>query len=136
MDVEQCPVCATCPRVLIALAHPAMRRLILELLHREPGCWTASINSGELAGAVRDLSPDLVIIDGADFPTVCDHELAGYQVNRIVVIGRQPDPAYLLAALRHGAGAWVARDDVADQLSSAMRHALGCRHEPCPRTVT
>jgi DNA-binding NarL/FixJ family response regulator len=132
MDAEPCPVCAACPCVLIAVAHPAMRRLILDLLDREHGCWKACLVAGDLAGAVDELDPDLVIVDGADFPRCCRDELAGYPRDRIVVVGPEPDAAYMAAALRQGAGTWLARDDIGDRLSAEMRRTLGCSHGPCP----
>lgn len=132
MDAELCPVCAARPSVLIAVAHPVMRRLILDLLDREHGCWGPSLLAGELRADVLDQAPDLVIVDGADFPGCCGDQLAGYPCNRIVVVGPEPDVAYMAAALRHGAGAWVARDEIGERLSAAMRNALGCSHGPCP----
>lgn len=133
VDAGPCPVYATCPCVLIATAHPVMRRLILELLNRERACWTASLVADEFEDAARYVHPDLVIVDGADFRRMASGSLAGYPTNRIVVIGQEPDLAYRDAALRHGAGAWVACDDLADQLSPAIRSALGCSHGQCPR---
>ncbi|HVT75879.1 MAG TPA: hypothetical protein VHD87_02530 [Acidimicrobiales bacterium] len=132
MDTDTCPVCATCPCVLIAVVHPVMRRLILDLLDREHGCWRASLLEGDLSAVLRETKPDLVVVDGADFPRCCRDQLADYPCNRVVVIGPEPDRAYKAAALRHGAGAWVARDDVGERLSAEMRHALGCHHGPCP----
>lgn len=113
-----------------------MRRLILDLLDREHGCWKACLLAGELDDAVHDLEPELVIVDGADFPRCCRGQLDDYPCDRIVVIGPEPDTAYQAAALRQGAGAWVARDDIADRLSAEMRGALGCTHGPCPTPAT
>jgi DNA-binding NarL/FixJ family response regulator len=132
MDAERCPVCDNSPRVLIAITHPAMRRLILELLDREHGCWQACLLDRELDAAMHGLKPDLVIIDGAAFPHCCYGQPDGYPRDRIVVVGPEPDTAYMTAALRNGAGGWVARDDIADRLSAEMRRALGCIHGPCP----
>ena len=135
METKPCPVCASSPTVLVAVAHPMMRRLILDLLDREHGCWTASLLSGELGDALRTGTPDLVVVDGADFPRCRRDQLSGYPCSRIIVVGPEPDAAYRAAALRDGAGAWVARDDVADRLSAEMRSALGCTHRPCPAFV-
>jgi hypothetical protein len=132
MDSEGCPVCDNSPRVLIAITHPAMRRLILELLEREHGCWQACLLDGALDKAMHDLETDLVIVDGAAFPHCCYGRPDGYPRDRIVVVGPEPDTAYMTAALRNGAGGWVARDDIADGLSAEMRRALGCIHGPCP----
>lgn len=109
-----------------------MRQLIADLLDREFGCWEASPLAGDLAAVIAELHPDLVVIDGADFHR---GTLAGYPCNRMVVIGPEPDIAYRTAALRNGAGGWVARDDLAEQLGAEMRHALGCSHGPCPKSA-
>ena len=113
-----------------------MRRLILELLEREHGCWDARSLDTDLAAAMRDPEPDLLIIDSAAFPDCCCGRPDGYPRERVVVVGPEPDAAYMNAALSHGAGGWLARDDVADRLSVEMRRALGCIHEPCPKPRT
>ena len=135
MSGEACPVCDGFPRVLVAVAHPAMRRMILELLDREHRCWNAFVVEHDLCSAMHDLQPDLVIVDGAAFPDRCCHQGDEYPCERIVVVGPEPDAAYKAIALQNGAGGWVARDDVADDLSAEMRKALGCIHTPCPTFV-
>lgn len=132
MNTDRCPVCDTCPSVLIAVNHPAMRRLIGDLLDREPACWAAQLLDGDLGAARRELHPDVVIVDGADFPRCCPNRAAGRHGERVVVIGSEPDPAYRVDALRQGADGWVARDDLADGLSGELRRALGCSHGPRP----
>jgi len=109
-----------------------MKRMIVELLQREHGCWHARPLDRDLPAALRDLAPDLVIIDSAAFPHSCCDQPTAYRRDRVVVIGPEPDGAYMAAALRDGAGGWVARDDVAEKLSAEMRKALGCVHQPCP----
>jgi hypothetical protein len=104
-----------------------MRRLILELLEREHGCWTPSL----LEDGVDEVSTseaDLVVMDADRFLS----EAQRYPTGRIVVIGREPDPFSMSSALRSGAAGWVARDCIADDLSQTMRSALGCVHAPCP----
>lgn len=129
---ELCPVCDASPRVLIAVAHPAMRRMILELLEREHGCWQPFLLEQDLPTAMRELTPDLLIVDGPAFPHCCCARADEFPRAHVVVVGREPDPAYMQAAMGDGAGGWVARDDVAERLSAEMRTALGCIHEPCP----
>ena len=132
VTADYCPVCDASPRVLIAVAHPAMRRMILELLEREHGCWQPCLLDEDLQTAMHDHTPDLVIIDGTAFPRCCCDQPGDFPRERIVVVGREPDPAYMQAAMGDGAGGWVARDDVAEGLSAEMRTALGCIHGPCP----
>lgn len=132
--VEPCPVCDGEPRVLVVMQHPTMLRLTRDLLERECGCWVATgvRNGVALADALDRLTPDLLVIDVADFPTCCFSAMAHIPRERIIVIGPEPDPAYRRAALHTGAGGWLSRDEVAAHLGDEMRRVLGCRHDPCP----
>lgn len=125
-------MCDGAPRVLVALAHPAMQRFTIELLEREHGCWVAWPLDGDLDTALRTQRPDLVVLDASTFAACCTGGQCGYRCDRMVVIGPEPDRAYRDAALNGGAGGWVPRDSLADELSGAMRAALGCCHGPCP----
>lgn len=132
--VQPCPVCDGEPRVLVVMQHPAMLRFTRELLERECGCWVATeVRTGPaLSRALDRLTPDLLVIDAGDFPACCFAALAHIPRDRVIVIGPEPDPAYRDVALLNGAGGWLARDDVADELGGEMRRVLGCRHDPCP----
>lgn len=131
---ESCPVCDGQPRVLVAMRHPSMLRFTRELLERECGCWVATEThtDGSLSRTIDEVGADLVVIDVADIPASCVTALARVPLERVIVIGPEPDPAYRAAALRCGAAAWLARDEVADRLGDEMRRVLGCRHDPCP----
>ena len=130
---ETCPVCSGTPRVLVALSHPLMRQFTLELLDRDHGCWSAvALDGAEPLEAMRALRPDLVVLDAATFRACNCADGCEYPCDRMVVVGPEPDTAYRSAVLGDGAGGWVARDDVAEQLSDAMRRALGCTHRTCP----
>jgi DNA-binding NarL/FixJ family response regulator len=136
MDVRQlgCPVCTGAPSVIVAVAHRGLRRLIVELLERDHGCWKPDgvREPADLVGKLAAAQPDLVIVDARDFPR-CSRELLGsFPAQQVVVIGPEPDPAYEHAARSGGAGAWLARDRVGEDLSACMRTALGCTHGPCP----
>lgn len=136
-DPSTCPVCTGTALVLLAVTHPAARKLTVELLEREHGCWhvRALEDPRELARAIADAVPDLVVVDTADVALCCRDLLAGMPPDRIVVVGPEPDDAYARAARRAGAGAWLARDRIADDLSATMRLALGCTGGAgCPRT--
>ena len=132
-DPEQCPVCAGTPTVLVAVAHRTLRALTVELLEREHGCWDVQALEvpSDLARALTSAPPDLVVVDAADFPRCCRDALDGFPPDRVIVVGPEPDPAYERAARRSGAGAWLARDRVAEDLSAGMRAALGCSHARC-----
>ena len=129
-----CPVCDGSPRVLITIRHDGMRHLTEQLLSRDHHCWVpdASRDGEPLAASIRRVEPDLLIIDAGDFPACCRAALDEFPAGRVIVIGPEPDDAYRLAALHHGAGGWIPRDRVGEELGPAMRQVLGCRHHPCP----
>lgn len=131
---EPCPVCDQSPTVLVAIRHPVMRRWTGDLLASEHGCWTiAEPRRREmLAAAIERTQPALVIVDSIDFPECCRAALGALPRDRVIVVGPEPDQAYRKAALGNGAGGWLSREDVGDELSTAMRRVLGCRHDPCP----
>lgn len=133
-DAERCPVCDGSPLVLVALRHRVMRSWTDELLRTEHGCWSvAQPAAGELlVDALARTGPDLVVVDDADFPACCRTALDLFTPGRVIVVGPEPDDAYRDRALSAGAGGWVCRDHVGDELSAAMRIALGCEHAPCP----
>jgi DNA-binding NarL/FixJ family response regulator len=125
--------------VVVAVRHPGLQRLIVELLDREHGCWRARARTEplDLVACISTDRPDLVVVDAADFPGCCRRLLDSFPAARVVVIGPEPDSAYEHAARRGGAGGWLASDRIAEDLSRSMRMALGCTHWPCPtpRTV-
>ena len=136
MDDQQlgCPGCVGTPSVAVAVAHRGLRKLIVELLEQDHGCWQvdAITDRANLAGRIAASPPDLVVVDASDFPRCCREMLGSFPARRVVVIGPEPDPAYEHAARAGGAGAWLASDRVGEDLSACMRDALGCTHGPCP----
>lgn len=137
-SAEQCRTRHGHPHVLVAMHHPVMLRLTRELLEREFGCWvvTEARTGRALARALERSHPDLMVIDAGDFPSCCLAALDLIPRDRVIVIGPEPDPAYQAAALTNGAGAWLPRDRVAEDLGPAMRDILGCRQESCPTDGT
>jgi hypothetical protein len=130
--IGPCPICDGCPTVLVAISHPLMRMLTLQVLGQEHGCWSALPCEADLSDTLERLAPDLAVVDAAAFPRCCEGRDRCYPRRRVIVVGPEPDPAYRAAALRRGAGGWVARDHIAEDLSSTMRATLGCHHGPCP----
>ena len=134
-NVEQpCPVCDGTPRVLIVVRHPAMLRFTRELLEREFGCWVASeaCTGPRVGRLLQRHAPDVIVIDAADFPACCLGAFAEFPRERVIVIGPEPDASYRAAALTSGAGAWLPRERVGEDLSRELRRVLGCVHDPCP----
>ena len=108
-----------------------MREFIVELLHRERGAWSVSaVDSVSDLDRTASSHPDLVIVDTADFATCCGELPATFTLARVVVIGPEPDIAYRQDALHRGAGAWLSRDCVAEELCDALRSTLA-RHVSC-----
>lgn len=113
------------PHVVVVVAHRVMREFIVELLRRDAGAWVVStLNSVSDFGRTASSHPDLVIVDTADFAACCRELPADFAVARVVVIGPEPDHVYHQDALQRGAGAWLSRDFVADELCDALRSTL------------
>ena len=134
VTIESCPVCDGEPRVLLVMRHPTMLRLTRELLSREFGCWIATEvhTGGALAGAIDRDHPDLMVIDAGDFPRCCRAALNRIAPDRVIVVGPEPDPSYQAIALSNGAGSWLPRERLGEELAIEMRRILGCVHDPCP----
>ena len=65
---EVCPAYDRRPRVVVAVAHHAMRALIVDLLARQQPGWAVSAVDGPAeVGAVLLWHPDLAVVDAADF---------------------------------------------------------------------
>ena len=129
------------PHVVVAVAHRAMRSLIVDLLDRDRnrdsgldhGRWVVSaVDSMSELGDAASSHPDLVIVDTADFAGCCCRLPASFALDRVVVIGPEPDPAYRQAALKLGAGGWLSRDCVAEDLCDALCSALACSQRGVP----
>jgi DNA-binding NarL/FixJ family response regulator len=109
--------------VLVAIRHPAMRRYTCEILERDCACSIVAELDGEemLADALARSRPDLVLIDTGEFPRCCTPALATYPTERVIVVGPEPEGDYRTAALTRGAGAWIPRDRLAEELQREVR---------------
>ena len=124
-----CPGCDASPLVLVAIQHAGMRRFTLELLRREHRCRVAEPEPHELlAVSLARLEPDLLVVDDRDFPECCVAALLAFPPERAIVIGPEPDRGYEALALRNGAGSWIPRERVGEDLAPAIKKLLGCRH--------
>ena len=133
---EVCAVPTGWPHVVVAVAHRAMRSLIVDLLDRDRGRWVVSaVDSMSELGDAASSHPDLVIVDTADFAGCCCYLPPSFALDRIVVIGPEPDPAYRQAALNRGAGGWLSRECVAEELCDALCSALVCSQRGVQRTA-
>lgn len=88
---------------------------------------------GEMvADAIGRTAPAVLVVDDAEFPACCRTAIDAYPPERVIVIGTEPDAVYRAAAIDAGAGGWVSRDHVGEQLAASIRRSLGCPHERCP----
>ena len=130
-------MCTGAHGVVVAVAHPALRGLIVDLLERDADCWRVRPvgNAHELADALAADEPALLILDDADFADfgVANHRFPHEQ---IIVVGSEPDAAYERAARQGGAGAWLFGDRVGEELVPSMRSVLGCAHHPVSTAIT
>jgi DNA-binding NarL/FixJ family response regulator len=109
-------------RILVAIGHPVMRALTCELLARERGYRVAGV-AGEdrlLAEGIDQSRPDLVVLDTFDFPGRFPTALRLFPPERVIVVGPEPDGWYRDAALAAGAGGWVSRDRLGDDLADEV----------------
>lgn len=123
--------------MVVVVAHRGMRALIVDLLARDGGRWVVSTIDGvaeldKQSPNIRDL---LLVVDTADFDACCRQLPASFPIHHVVVIGPEPDLAYRQAALRRGAGAWLSRERVAEELHDCLCSALGCACGPHPAPV-
>lgn len=105
-------------RAVIGVTHPAMRRMIGELLRRAEG-WEVDTD-GYHPG--RGLDAELVIVDAAGLP------VAVHDGPTVIVVGAEPDAKYRDAAVRAGADGWVAPDRLAEELIPQIMHVMPCRN--------
>ena len=120
------------PCVLIAIAHPVMRRLIRQLLNRENDGWAVILLDTDLATALLESRPDLLVLDSVDLVRFGSDGLSSFPKSHIVVVGPEADVDYRNVTAGRGAGAWVARDELADDLAPAMRRVLAKQTAPTP----
>jgi len=116
------------------MAHPTMRALTSELLRHEGGCRVRGVTAHDKALAVEldQEFPDLVVVDTAQFPGCCPEALRRFPPGRMIVIGPEPGDPYRVAALAAGAGGWVARERIGDDLIAEVWRVLGVARSSCP----
>ncbi|MBF6557848.1 MAG: hypothetical protein IVW52_17170 [Acidimicrobiales bacterium] len=116
-----------------------MRELSCELLKRELGWAVAEVAPSEmLVDAIERERPDLIVVDAGDFPACCQAAFERFPRDRVIVIGPEPDDGYRTLALAEGAGSWVARECVGEELVAQLRALLvpGAPHQRARGTTS
>jgi hypothetical protein len=90
--------------------------LVRDLLQRETCCEVVEMAEDlPISGRSADRT-DVVVVDAATFPQCCRGSLAGVPRDRFVVVGPEPGEAYRDAAAGQGAGAWIPRERLGEDL--------------------
>lgn len=112
------------PKVLVALAHPTLRRYVCDVIEQGCRCWLATTAPGPgMVDLVAELSPDAVVTDGSGFGMLREKG-STIPPAHVLVLGPD-DEAYREAALRAGAGAWVDRGTAPTALVAELDGMLG-----------
>ena len=122
-----CLACTGTPIVTVAVEHDALRQLTVALLSRDEVTWELRPCSlTEAPETATAGEAQIAVVATADFPAACRGLLNVLPAHKIVVIGPEPEGAYERAALDAGAGAWLPRDRIGDDLPCMLRKVLGC----------
>lgn len=111
------------PRVAVAIDHPVMRSLVVELLARKLGCVIVEDHAGNRTIDLTRMDVELVVVDGAAFAAASADALPD-EAPAVIVLGPEPDPGYRDYALARGAKAWLAREHIARELLIESRRLL------------
>ena len=125
-------------RVILVDDHPAVLRQTMQLLPERFEVVDASQDGSELQTAVRELQPDIIVLD-ITLPGFSGVELArrlradGCKA-RIVFLTMHADPDYAWEAFNLGAIGYVIKPRLASDLVPALDAALAGKRfaSPCP----
>ena len=128
-------------RVILVDDHPAVLRQTMQLLPERFDVVDTSQDGSELLSAVRDLEPDLVVLD-ITLPLMSGMELArrlraaGHKT-KIIFLTVHADADYLNEAFEIGALGYVTKPRLASDLVPALDAALGGKRfvSPCPELI-
>lgn len=124
------------PRVVIADDHHILVEGVRRLLESDYEITGTAANGRELVETVTRLKPELVVLD-IGMPLLNGIE-ASRQIKsalpaiRIVFLTQQADKAYVHAAFRSGACAYVLKQSAATELLQAMKEATAGRYYVSP----
>lgn len=125
-------------RVLVADSDPRVRTALIMLLKCEPELAVVgeSTNASSLLAQVKELEPDLVLLDwefpGSSITELLERLREVDKACKIIVMSRRPESEQ--AALTVGADVFVSKTDPADSLLDAL-HGLLNTQERDPVSV-
>jgi hypothetical protein len=124
----RCLACTGAPTIAVAVEHDALRQLIVVLLSRDDVTWgVCPCVVTDVAETAAAHSADVAVVATSDFPASCVDLLDVLPRSKVIVIGPEPEVAYERAARDAGAGAWISRDRIGEDLLDALHTVLGCR---------
>jgi DNA-binding NarL/FixJ family response regulator len=117
-------------RILLADAHPAMRRSLRELLDREVDLEVVA-EAGELPDALRQIlvhQPDVLVLD-LGLPDGNSLQAIGRLTERapetpVIAMSMQAEPSFARAAMLAGAKSFVLKEMADSSLPQAIRTAF------------
>lgn len=131
LDGCRCLACTGTPSVAVGVEHEALRQLIVALLSRDDVTWdVCPCSLREMTHTATANEADVAIVATSGFPASWGDLLDVFPADKVVVIGPEPGSGYERAARAAGAGAWIARDRIGEDLRSALRTVLGCNRGP------
>src|SRR5260221_9918704 len=110
-------------RIHVAVGHPTMRHLLVDLLmFVQPSSVTSTAQASALDSAWR--TSDLLVIDEANFSdTRCRNTVAATKT-LVLVVSAENDASSREAALAGGAHGWLPREHVGDELYAEISRML------------
>jgi DNA-binding NarL/FixJ family response regulator len=129
---------ANAKKILLVDDHPVLRKGLVRLIDAKDEfvvCGEAS-NAAEGMTLIRDLSPDLVIVD-IGLPGTSGIELtktirAEFPKLPVLILSMHEEALYATRALRAGAMGYIVKQDAIDNIAAALREAFSGRRYLSP----
>jgi DNA-binding NarL/FixJ family response regulator len=129
--------------IVLADDHPAVRRYVRELLEEEPAFHIIGEASDgvETTQIVEHLQPHVLVLDlimeGMNGIEVTQQVVKTSPKTRVVIYSMYGNEAYVVAALRAGAKAYVLKESASDELVRAIYEVVaGHVYLPAPLSQT
>src|SRR5947209_8540095 len=117
-------------RIFLVDDHPVLRKGLVRLIDSKPRfvvCGEAS-NAVEAMTAIRDLKPDLVVVDiglpGASGIELTKTIRSEFTNLPILILSMHEEALYATRALRAGAAGYIVKQDAIDNIATALQDTL------------